>query len=702
MKLSICMMVKDEEKNLPRCLESLKPILTGLDSELIIVDTGSSDDTVKVAQKYTDKIYFHRWDNDFSGMRNVTISYAKGEWIFIIDADESVEDCSEILVFLNSKYTDKYNCCNLSVKSITDEEKQDYVLSTSPRIFRNDGYFHYEGKVHNEPVFRSPVLTLGTVLVHTGYISTDKELMNRKFERTSCILKRELEKNPENIYYAYQLSVSYSMHKDFKKALEQIERAYEIFSRKQLKKADYIYLYYQLVVCNLESGEVKNYKKAEKYCIEGIKIEDQHIDLYFCLAKVYMLMNKYEKAIEEYLKYFELVDDYDNLRIRYNGLVEIYSINRKDEGYYDIAAAYFKLCDYSNCIKYANKINSEKYLKRISQFSVQSFFKETDFVGLRELYKKVLDISDKNFTLDFLNVIENNLINLDRRDYLTYLKYFSQYNDTYCFLNKIRKMYENGQHNYGSMITQFANDFSLSDQPNYFGDFVYFMMKSSGNIYGILSKVSMNKVEEFIVYVANKYDDFSDTVYDYVIKNTGSDFKVIRINRLLERFILVLDKLDQKQYRVLFQDYIGCGINYVSMIYSNQLLGNEMIYDVKSDEDVFFIFMNKADEVKDYDEKEYIIYLRKALAAYPFMKKGIEMLLGDFEKKFNKKNDELESYKLKVKNTIKALIDNDKLNEADRIIDEYEQIVKDDLEIVLFKSKISLRRLNKVNTNYKM
>lgn len=702
MKLSICMMVKNEEKNLHRCLESLKPILEDLDSELVIVDTGSSDNTVEIAREYTDRVYFHKWNNDFSAMRNITIDYAKGEWILIIDADESIEDCKEILVFFDSKYTEKYNCCNLSVKSIINEEKHDYVVSVSPRIFKNDGYFHYEGSVHNEPVFKRPILTLETTLIHTGYISTDKELMDKKFKRTSSILKRELENNPENIYYGYQLSVSYSMHKDFEEALEQIEKTYEIFSKKQLKKSEYIYLYYQLAVCNLESGKVENYKKAEKYCIEGLNIEDQYIDLYFCLAKTYMMLNRYKESIDNYLKYFELLDNYDNLRIRYNGLIQVYSINRKEEAYYDIAAAYFKLCDYNECINCTNKISSEKYLRRISRFSVPAFFKESDFDGLKDLYDKVLDISDKDFTLEFLNTLENSLIKLSREDYLAYLEYFSKYNDTYCFLNKIRKMYESGQYNYDNMITQFVDTFSLSEQPNYFGDFVYFKIKSSENIYDMLSNVSMNKIEEFIVYIANKYDDFKDTAYNYITQNINSDFQVIRVNRLLDRFVLVMDKLNEEQYRFIFKDYVNSGIKYISVIYSNEILDDEMIYDVKNDEDSFFIFMNKANKLKTYNEKEYIKYLRKALELYPFMKKGIGMLLDDFKNKFNAKNNEFENYKKKVKITIKAFIDNNKLDEANKIIAEYEQIVKDDLEVVLFKSKISLKKLKNVNTSYKM
>src|SRR5574343_299448 len=86
MKLSACLMVKNEEENLPRCLNSIKDVV----DEIIIVDTGSTDSTIEIAKEYTDKIYIHPWENNFSKHRNQSISYATGDWILIIDADEEL------------------------------------------------------------------------------------------------------------------------------------------------------------------------------------------------------------------------------------------------------------------------------------------------------------------------------------------------------------------------------------------------------------------------------------------------------------------------------------------------------------------------------------------------------------------------------------------------------------------------------------
>ncbi len=87
MTISVCMIVKNEERVLARCLDSLK----GLYEELIIVDTGSTDRTKEIAARYTDKIYDFEWINDFSAARNYAFSLATMDYIYTADADEVLD-----------------------------------------------------------------------------------------------------------------------------------------------------------------------------------------------------------------------------------------------------------------------------------------------------------------------------------------------------------------------------------------------------------------------------------------------------------------------------------------------------------------------------------------------------------------------------------------------------------------------------------
>ena len=82
--VSLCMIVKNEADCLSRCLESMK----GLVDEIIIVDTGSTDNTVEIAKQYGAVIKTYQWNNDFSQARNYSLSLATKEWILVLDADE--------------------------------------------------------------------------------------------------------------------------------------------------------------------------------------------------------------------------------------------------------------------------------------------------------------------------------------------------------------------------------------------------------------------------------------------------------------------------------------------------------------------------------------------------------------------------------------------------------------------------------------
>ena len=87
MKISVCIIVKNESETVERCLESVKPFA----DEIIVVDTGSVDDTKAKARKFTDKIYDFKWINDFSAARNHAFEKATSDYLFWLDADDVID-----------------------------------------------------------------------------------------------------------------------------------------------------------------------------------------------------------------------------------------------------------------------------------------------------------------------------------------------------------------------------------------------------------------------------------------------------------------------------------------------------------------------------------------------------------------------------------------------------------------------------------
>ncbi|MCR4292358.1 MAG: glycosyltransferase family 2 protein, partial [Candidatus Kuenenia sp.] len=93
-KLSACLIVKNESGILPRCLESIQSFV----DEIIIVDTGSTDNTVEIALRYKAKVHHFQWRNDFSAARNESLQHANGDWILYIDADEIIDEANALKI----------------------------------------------------------------------------------------------------------------------------------------------------------------------------------------------------------------------------------------------------------------------------------------------------------------------------------------------------------------------------------------------------------------------------------------------------------------------------------------------------------------------------------------------------------------------------------------------------------------------------
>lgn len=207
MKITACMIVKNEQEFLPRCLESIRELV----DEIVVVDTGSIDDTVRIAESFGAKVFHHPWNDSFAEARNHSLSHVDGDWIIQIDADEKFvpaqgADLSKDLIkaHLDSVEQD----VNAVALQLVDIQQGKPVMRTQAvRIFRV-GKVQYKNRVHNAPVYDGFVALLSVgMLEHYGY-DLAPEKMRAKFERTHALLMRQLSEEPENtkiLYYLCQL-----------------------------------------------------------------------------------------------------------------------------------------------------------------------------------------------------------------------------------------------------------------------------------------------------------------------------------------------------------------------------------------------------------------------------------------------------------------------------------------------------------------
>jgi glycosyltransferase involved in cell wall biosynthesis len=192
--LSLCMIVKDEERNLPGCLDSVR----ALAPEIVIADTGSTDGTVEIARQYGARIFPVTFDRvDFAAARNQTLAQASGRWILMFDADEALDPASVPL--METLIAGNENAGYYFARRNRASDAEGFTTDYAVRLFPNRPDYRYRGRVH-ETVDAAilagggRLLTSGIAIDH-NFISS-REARRRKNLRYIEILKEEIEADP--------------------------------------------------------------------------------------------------------------------------------------------------------------------------------------------------------------------------------------------------------------------------------------------------------------------------------------------------------------------------------------------------------------------------------------------------------------------------------------------------------------------------
>jgi len=300
--LSVAMIVKDEEHNIRRALESIKDVA----DEIIVVDTGSKDRTPEIVKEYTDKLYFHEWRNDFSEARNYSLKFPTCEWVLIFDADEEVSDKFRkgIKNFLESLPKD-VNTVYLPTLSYLDWDLKKVETASTPRIFRN-GTVSYKNIIHNQAVYKPKVVNANFPIIHYGYIWTRK-LKEKKYNRTRSLIIEHLKssKNPlDRLYYLVQL---YKTEAIGGKVYQKNEVGWQILNElKSIKEVPGIVLEFLYLFGN-ECVKNGMFELGKQLFETTIKAYPDNPDPYLGLLILYDRKEDADKAIEIGEKFLDKV-----------------------------------------------------------------------------------------------------------------------------------------------------------------------------------------------------------------------------------------------------------------------------------------------------------------------------------------------------------------------------------------------------------
>lgn len=341
--ISICIITKNEEKNIGRCLESIKH----LGQEIVVLDTGSTDATKEIAKRYTTSVYDFCWQDDFSEARNECARKATKDYILFMDSDEFIDNdlsmnFSEIV---STIMNNDESIGTVVIRNIFTKKECKETRERVGRVYNREKYC-YCGRIHEQlrsiDGAKETYYKLSLFLGHTGYDLDHSEAIE-KAHRNITLLNEELSlaiknhKKEEVPYIYYQLGKSFYMSRDFKEASTYFEKAMEYDLDSQL-----IYVQDLVETYGYTLIETNCYEKALGF--ENIyQVFCESSDFLFLMGLIYMKNAMFDRAISEFL----FATQKKECKVQgVNSFLAFYNAGVIEEcrGHIDEAIGYYKKC----------------------------------------------------------------------------------------------------------------------------------------------------------------------------------------------------------------------------------------------------------------------------------------------------------------------------------------------------------------------
>ncbi|MCI8358437.1 MAG: glycosyltransferase [Lachnospiraceae bacterium] len=293
--ISVCIIAKNEEKRIEKCLASIKPY----GFEIVVVDTGSTDRTREIAGKYADQVLDFAWCDDFSAARNFSLRAASNNWIFMLDCDEYIKTIDvEELNYFRKHLSDSVG--SVFRENIVTENGVAVINNTdNTERFFDRRLYHYTGMIHEQltPKHGGEISAylLKTTILHTGYDMT-KEEQTAKYQRNFTLLKKQLETDPENPYLYYQLGKSCEIIEDYADACVYYGKGLSFDLDPELA-------YVQAMVVSYGNALLRTGQAEAALGFEGIYDAFSPLaDFVYLMGNIYKENQMYEQALEQYQK----------------------------------------------------------------------------------------------------------------------------------------------------------------------------------------------------------------------------------------------------------------------------------------------------------------------------------------------------------------------------------------------------------------
>ena len=295
--ISLCLITKNEQNNISRCIDSIKRYV----SEIIVIDTGSTDETVDIAENLGARVFSYQWANDFAAARNFALDQATGDWIVFLDADEYFEPAQSVnlpAVIKKVHGNRKIDAVCILMKHMERIDGPVIAHTQIVRLFRHSRAIRYQGRIH-EAIFkhgRSPVVVYvpeSTLAIrHTGYSQTT---LPEKARRNLPLLEQEVADHHINCLTYYYLSQSHILLHQYKQAaryaLKSLENNDEILASTVHHKPYLFYIKSMIFLNEYQNDEVNIMVK------EALRKYPGHPEILHCIGVYHLKLGHYFQAL---------------------------------------------------------------------------------------------------------------------------------------------------------------------------------------------------------------------------------------------------------------------------------------------------------------------------------------------------------------------------------------------------------------------
>lgn len=306
--LTVSILASNNLQGVRKCLNSIKGLLSKVPSELILTDTGCSEEVRRLLESYTNHIIDFPWVKDFSAARNAGLKEAKGQWFMYLDDDEWFEDTAAIEDFFLSGDSSEYSIACYYQRNYFDFKSDTYKDNSVDRIIKITPQLHFIHRVHEAYMgvefYRKK--QIDSFVHHYGYVFTNPQEAYEKFQRNQELLELEYKEHPSDLRILHQIITNQYSNKDWDKSLRYAEEALNL--EPDTEYWDLIHL--EILYCLEQKND---WGKISELCNQWLNQEFFHYETFGIrqyAIKAYWNTTDYEKGAKVFLEALYLYEVY--------------------------------------------------------------------------------------------------------------------------------------------------------------------------------------------------------------------------------------------------------------------------------------------------------------------------------------------------------------------------------------------------------